>query len=193
MRCCNPLADFTMKYDEKKTAQLAAYFLQKSNGTLYLIKLLKLLYIADREAFREFGRPISFDKYVSMDQGPVLSRTYDLMNGAVRDSRYWSSIITPRAGHKLSISDESEINFDALSEAELRIADEVYDQFGHTQRFDLCDKTHEYSEWTDPQGSSRPLKYKDILIAVGYSEEEADDSINYMKEQQALAEFFESA
>ncbi|MCU7933748.1 MAG: SocA family protein [Candidatus Thiodiazotropha sp. (ex Dulcina madagascariensis)] len=182
-----------MKYDEKKTTQLAAYFLRKSNGTLYLIKLLKLLYIADREAFRELGRPISFDRYVSMEQGPVLSHTYNLMNGAVQDDGYWSSIITPRDGHKLSISDESEVNFDALSDAELAIADEVYENFGHVQRFDLCKMTHNFDEWTDPESSSIPLSYRDVLLAVGYSEEDAEDSIEYIKEQQALSEFLESA
>lgn len=188
-----PINGSKMKYDEQKTAQLAAYFLQKSNGTLYLIKLLKLLYIADREAFRKLGRPISFDRYVSMEHGPVLSHTYNLMNGAVQDNGYWSSIITPRVGHKLSISDESEVNFDALSDAELAIADVVYKQFGHVQRFDLCKITHSFDEWIDPGSSSSPLTYKEILHGVGYSDEDADASIEYIEEQEALSEFFKTA
>ena len=182
-----------MKYDEQKTAQLAAYFLQKSDGTLYLIKLLKLLYIADREAFRALGRPISFDRYVSMEHGPVLSHTLNLMNGAVQGSGYWNSIISPRENHKLSISDESEINFGALSDAEISIADKVYQEFGHIRRFDLCDMTHSFDEWTDPGTSSEPLHYNDVLSAVGYSDADAKSAIKNMEEQAALAEFFESA
>jgi len=46
------------------------------------LKLMKLLYLADRESMRRNGRPISGDRYVSMDHGPVLSQTLNLINGA---------------------------------------------------------------------------------------------------------------
>ena len=45
------------------------------------MKLIKLLYLADREALLRWGRPITFDAYVSMDRGPVLSSVLDLING----------------------------------------------------------------------------------------------------------------
>ena len=33
------------------------------------MKLIKLLYLADREALAQWGRSISIDTYVSMDKG----------------------------------------------------------------------------------------------------------------------------
>lgn len=45
------------------------------------LRLLKLLYIADREALTERARPITGDSPVAMDNGPVLSNTYDLIKG----------------------------------------------------------------------------------------------------------------
>ncbi|MCX6915882.1 MAG: Panacea domain-containing protein, partial [Verrucomicrobia bacterium] len=42
------------------------------------MKLIKLLYLADRTALLRWGRPITTDTYVSMDRGPVLSRVLDL-------------------------------------------------------------------------------------------------------------------
>lgn len=178
-----------MTFDERKTTQLAAYFLQKNKGMLYLIKLMKLLYLADRESFRILGRPITLDKYVSMDNGPVLSQTYNLMTGAKPSTGYWSSMISDRAEHKLSITDESEISTEALSESEMEIADGVFAEFGHKPRFDLCDMTHDFPEWDNPHGSSKPIHYEEILSAVGYSQEEITHAIVLLHEQQALDVF----
>ena len=46
-------------FNERKAAQMAAFFLgQGSGGRLAHLKLMKLLYLADREAVRAFGLPI---------------------------------------------------------------------------------------------------------------------------------------
>ncbi len=181
------------RFNEQKTAQLAAYLLQKSDGTLFLIKLIKLIYIADRETFRCLGRPISYDRFVSMEHGPVPSHTYNLTNGAVQGEGYWSAMIAPRAGHKLSVTDESEVGFGALSEAELKIADNVFTQYGHVPRFDLVEITHQFEEWNDPRRSSSDITYKSILHAVGFSEEDANNALDYHKEQHDLSDFFNAA
>lgn len=41
--------------------------------------LLKSLFLADRRHLNEYGRPITFDKYVAMNHGPVPSNAYDLL------------------------------------------------------------------------------------------------------------------
>jgi uncharacterized phage-associated protein len=180
-------------YDETKTTQLAAYLLQKSEGEMFLLKLLKLLYITDREAFRQLGRPVTFDRYVSMDHGPVLSITYNLMNGTVRGCGDWCATISPRDGNKLRVVDEAEVAFDRLSEAELAIADQVFDSYGHIPRFDLADFTHTFKEWQDPNGSSIPIDHRDILRALDFDEAQIDLIQENIREQQASADFFEVA
>jgi len=42
---------------------------------------MKLLYLAERRSFEKHGEPMIGDRLVSMPQGPVLSCTYNLMNG----------------------------------------------------------------------------------------------------------------
>ena len=69
------------QYDEIKATQVAAYFLSKFNNRISKLKLMKLMYIADRESFRICGEPITYDAYCSMPHGPVLSKTYDIMKG----------------------------------------------------------------------------------------------------------------
>jgi len=46
-------------------------------------KLMKLLNLSDWEAMERYGFPISGDRIVSMDQGPVLSMILNLMDGDV--------------------------------------------------------------------------------------------------------------
>ena len=68
-------------FKEVKTAQVAAFFLAKAPGhRMPHLKLMKLLYLADRESMRETGYPMSWDRLVSMPHGPVLSTTLNLIN-----------------------------------------------------------------------------------------------------------------
>jgi len=64
--------------------------------------------------------------------------------------------------------------YDHLSEAEIELLREVFDEFGTMSRWNLRDLTHEFSEWKDPAGSSIPITYVDILRAVG-REHEAEE------------------
>lgn len=66
-------------FNEKRTTQAAAFFLFKAGGKLPVLKLMKLLYLAERESYRQYGEPISGDNLVSMPHGPVLSQTLNLM------------------------------------------------------------------------------------------------------------------
>ena len=72
-------------FNERKAAQMAAFFLgQLLDRKMPHLKLMKLLYLSDREAVRAFGWPISGDRLVSMPHGPVLSQTLNLMDGFTR-------------------------------------------------------------------------------------------------------------
>lgn len=41
--------------------------------------IVKSVFLADRRHLNEFGRPITFDRYVAMKHGPVPSTVYDLL------------------------------------------------------------------------------------------------------------------
>src|SRR6266487_2727273 len=69
-----------MQFNEKKAAQVAAFFLHRARGELEILKLMKLMYLAERASYKKFGEPLIGDKLVSMDNGPVLSITLNHMN-----------------------------------------------------------------------------------------------------------------
>lgn len=47
--------------------------LARHDGHMNYMQLIRLLYLADREAIHRWGCPISTDRYVPMENGPVLS------------------------------------------------------------------------------------------------------------------------
>ena len=95
-------------FNERKVAQMAAFFLvQPPERRMSHLKLMKLLYLSDREAMREFGWPISGDRLVSMlhgRHGPVLSQTLNLMDGNVESMKGgWEDLVSDKKDHELSL------------------------------------------------------------------------------------------
>lgn len=159
-------------FSERKAMEAAAHLLQLRGGQMHYLKLLKLLYIADREALRTWGIPISHDNYVSMDHGPVLSQTYNL----IRDggSRLWSEHISaPFGDYEIRLIGEKP-TAQKLSPSEERLLDEIFKRYGNANRWDLVDETHKFPEWRDPHGSSLPISVREILQALGEPNEEIE-------------------
>jgi uncharacterized phage-associated protein len=138
------------------------------------MKLLKLLYLADRKALLELGRPITFDRYVSMKHGPVLSQVYDLMvaEEAPEEHSYWREHVS--GPDKYSVRLLGEAPRGALSPAQEGMIDEVYTEFGRMDRWKLVEFTHSLPEWQDPHGSSPPIPLRDVLRAGGVDDDEAE-------------------
>jgi uncharacterized phage-associated protein len=185
-------------FNERKTAQAAAYLIGKSGGTTPLLKLIKLLYLVDREALRRYHAPISGDNYVSMDHGPVLSQTYDLTSGGrqpVADG--WESWISDRQGHNLSVRREGagRDDFDELSDSDIGVMDDVYQQYGRLNKWELVELTHDEQvipEWEDPQGSSLPIPLRRIFQALGHSREQSVALTDSLKDADSIAKLLAS-
>lgn len=183
-------------FNEIKVAQMAAYLLQKRGGRMAYIKLMKLLYLADREYMILYGNSMSGDQAVSMKNGPVLSQTYDLLKGgAPEDASAWDEWISGESNYEVSIKKpvhgfDVEDVYDELSRANCRVLDRVFAEYGHYTRFQLCDLTHQICpEWQDPHGSSAPINPKSIFIVSGKSEEEAEALVANMRERHELQVF----
>lgn len=176
-----------MAFDEKKATEVAAFLLKMRGGRMSYLKLIKLLYLADREAFKRWGFSITNDRYVSMQHGPVVSNTYDLM---VEDTEkpFWARYISaPLGNYELELREECPT--DKLSRAEERLLAETYEEFGHMTRWQLRDYTHSLPEWHDPLGSSVPISVQEILEAQGVPAEDIE-AITYDLKQADKAERF---
>lgn len=181
-------------FNEYKAAQMAAFFLEKRGGRMSHLKLMKLLYLADRESLARFGVPISGDSAVAMPHGPVLSMTLDLMDGNVSSLRDgWDAWISTKENHEVSLAQplESRAALDELSDNDLSVLETVWDRFGHMDRWAIRDYTHDHCpEWRDPQGSSFPIGYDEIFRALGRSAEQSAELKGLIETQKALDRVF---
>lgn len=170
-------------FDEKKTTQAAAFLIKKSGNTLNYTKLIKLLYLADREAFKEFERPISGDSYVSMPKGPVLSNTYELIS--YPNKSYWHRHIK-KMDYDVCLSDDPGVSL--LTPNELTVLENIYDQHKNRDWKAMINYCHKCcGEWQHPGDTSIPIRVDDILKALNKTEREVEiitseiASINYVK------------
>ncbi|QBY02346.1 DUF4065 domain-containing protein [Rhodophyticola sp. CCM32] len=159
-----------MPYDPQKAAQTVAFFAMQEGGSINVLKVVKLVYLADRESVRTRGHPIQDEARVSMPHGPVNSVTLNYLNGAYRDDGGWSEYLRDRANNDVGVvqKDLTTDHLSSLSEGDLEMLESTWDQFGHFDRFDLADWTHNHiAEWQDPNGSSTPIPLDRIMTAVG--------------------------
>ena len=185
-----------MRFNERKVAQMAAYFLRQQGGEMSILKLMKLLYLSERESLRLYGTPMSGDRLVSMDHGPVLSSTLDLAkNTAIdADENGWDCLIRRKARYVLELVEGAagSDDFDELSEADQEILTSVWQEFGHLSRWAVRDYTHTLDEWVDPNGTSLPIKYKDVFLACGYDERKAMELSDQINDHRTIDRIFES-
>lgn len=155
---------------------MAAFFGQKQGGVISVLKLTKLLYLADRESLTRYGRPITYDRPASMPHGPVLSRTLDLINGFTEGppAAQWDEWISDRSNHDVEVKREfSRRDLNELSNADLDVLGAVWHKFGGMNPWTLRDWTHNNcTEWTDPEGSSTPIDDVTWLRSVGTPDEQ---------------------
>lgn len=148
---------------------MAAFFAMKEGGQIHVLKLTKLIYLSDRAFMQRYDVPITGDKLVSMDHGPVNSLTLNYINGTA-DSEDWDAFMSDRAQHMVAVSraNLTEDDLDELSDAEVRVLGEVWREFGYMGRYEIRDWTHKHCpEWDDPHGSSLPIKYAHVFKFLG--------------------------
>ncbi len=166
-----------LPFNEAKATQAAAVLLKLRGGRMKYLKLIKLLYLADREALLRWGRPITTDRFVSMDHGPVVSRIFDLISSepAPDDRSLWHRHI--KTVDNWDVKLESDPDNGELSPAEEELLAEIFSLHGNKYRWDLVRELHGFPEWRDSQGSSSPITYADIFRAAGreYADEMLGD------------------
>ncbi len=159
-------------FDERKAAEAAALLLERHGGTMAYIKLIKLLYLADRQALIQTGRTITGDRMVSMDHGPVLSQVYDCHKSGLAEGGPWQEYISPPSNYDVTLLASPKLR--ALSPYEVELVENVFKQFGHLRKWDLVDYMHTLPEWENPHGSALPIDARVILREAGKSDEEIE-------------------
>ena len=161
------------QFNSIKTTQAAGFLLERHRGSMSKGVLIKLLYLADRKLLAKRGQPLTGDQPVSMENGPALSKTYDLTKGAALEHRaYWEQHITVarKGDHNLSLKKKT--GTEHLSKSEIQALEEVDKEFGNWGWKRLVEYCHTLPEWKNPGKSSTEIQVEEILTAVGKGREE---------------------
>jgi uncharacterized phage-associated protein len=171
------------RFDERKSTQIAGALLRLAGGGMNYMKLIKIMYILDREALKRWGHPLTGDEYYSLPHGPIVSRVYDLIADEpdLSSGKYWNDFIKT---HDYEVRLEQPVESEALSPADVDLINEVYGQYGQLDQWQLRDLTHGFPEWRDPSGGRLPIRYADILRAVGREDDATEvaaelEDLNY--------------
>ncbi|MGE5343068.1 MAG: Panacea domain-containing protein [Candidatus Omnitrophota bacterium] len=163
------------KCNQIKTTQDAALFLKLNGGKMNYMKLIKLMYLTDREALSRWERPLTGDSYFSMKNGPILSNVLDWINlsKAGDETPYWCQYISISNRNQYDVSLKKDPGETELSIREIELIrkiDEEYKDFDKWQMVDTCHNV--LPEWKDPQGTSIQIPIEDILKATNKTDEE---------------------
>ena len=169
-------------YNARKSGQVAAFFALREGGSINVLKLVKLIYLANRRFMELYDCPMFDDELVSMDHGPVNSITLNYINGLQLERQGWEDFIRDRDGYEVGLASNriKEQHFDELSRADLGVLNEIWAEFGGLDKYRLRDFTHIFCrEWEDPHGSSLPITYERVFDVLGKenSKELADSVI----------------
>ncbi len=157
-----------------KLIQVSNYLLKKYDYCLNYTKLIKILYLCDRESIKQTGWSISDDSYKNMPYGPVLVNLYSLIKGGHPDLRMqakWDScFLTDGKNLKVKTDIIPDGELSVLEKNILDSIDKQYHLYSYSQMISEVHNKNVCPEWIDPNGSSSPLTKKDIMIALGFNE-----------------------
>ena len=174
-------------------SQMAAFFADREGGEIDALKLMKLLYLADRESMRRDSRVISNDDMFSLPNGPILRKAAELMQDQADVSEQavwnrWFSARTPGSSNLKLCSTVSENKLNYFSELDRETLQIVWNEFGHMTGRELSDYTHDHcNEWKNPpNGAPTPIEEIDVLRAGGVDEKYVQHLSEEIKTGKAL-------
>jgi len=179
-------------FGTKKIVEAAAVLLGlEARCRMSYLRLLKLLYIADRQSLLQTGRPIIGTRPVAMDHGPAHSEVLDLINGQHWGEPEWAEFIRK---DRYEVELRKDPGVLSLSRQEIETMRVVYEQYRDTDDWEVVRVTHGFPEWKKHyrEKTSTEIPFEDIIEAVGL----ADDREAILRDAQrtrALDELFRIA
>lgn len=172
------------QFNHDKATQAILWLVQRNNGSLNKLQLVKMLFLADREHLAKYGRPIVGGNYFTMKYGPVSSELLNYIDESA------TSDLAFKVADNFEVVGKKPAGQDWLSQSDLDVLDEVYRKYGHLDRFNLSEITHgleAYKKNEPPEGSRRPLPYEDFFLDF---DDEAKKMLELIvDEQEAWADF----
>ena len=182
-------------FSYKKGTQGVVFLLTRVGQMSNKMRILKLLFLADRHHIRHYGRPIFNDRYFAMQRGPVASGIKDILDYAMEGrtgftsdaQKAYADECLKQEGAKL----QAIVGFDdyEFSESDIMSLEWSIEQFSGKSADFLSNITHEYNEWKMHEKSlaGQDIRAREPMEYIHFFEE-SDPSEAYFKEDPELLE-----
>lgn len=147
-------------------------------------KIFKVLYFADINHLSDYGRTITGDTYIAMNDGPVPSCIYDIFKALRGDGFFQSE--AQRFSKYFEVHDWNFINpkmpaeLKYLSVSDAECLDASLAENASLSWNEIREKSHGYA-WSETE-RDKPISLKDMLLEKGNS----DDYIEFVTEMDKL-------
>lgn len=160
-----------LTFDHLKSTQAINYLAKKNGGEIDKLRVIKLIFFADRYHLRKYGRLITNDDYVAMKWGPLSSGTSNIIdsNSSFIDADiidYSSNYLSRDENNVMSLK---EVDEDVFSKSDIEALDFAWNEFRQYDQFSLRDLTHKYPEWKKHETAIKsgvkrvPMNLKDFF------------------------------
>jgi uncharacterized phage-associated protein len=176
-----------IKFNEQKSTEAASLLLYLKGGRSDFWWIIKMLYLVDREAYRRWERPITYDYYRSLQYGPVVMSIYNIIKKNI-PSPFWKQFIVTLPKESGVMLNGTPAPIKKLSKAEVDLINSVFQEKGALDGDQLVEFTHTLPEWKDPRktGSTSPINISDLLGVLDYSSEEVNRIEFELKQEESL-------
>lgn len=158
---------YHFQFNFDRALQASACLLRLDNKRMSYLRLLKLLYIAEREWIAETGESITGDRAYALKNGPVLSSVYNLIKGDATQSGRWDDFIHKDGYQVTLIADPGR---GELSKGMIDKLSDITARHREDDDWHIVDVSHTFPEWEKNRiGNSHPIPVEDILEAQGRS------------------------
>ena len=137
-------------FNEAKTVEALVLIAMRKPG-ITPFYVAKVLFFADRNHLRDYGRPVTGDAYIAMADGPVPSRAYDMVKGNLdlfgNPDAILNALQINRNDRYPRLHARREPNLDLLSETDISALEDSI-QFCIGKSFaELSNLTHQEPAW----------------------------------------------
>lgn len=178
--------------DTAKAIQAIGVLLRREGNRAGRLRLLKLLYLADRDSLAQTGSFLLGPKFVAVKHGPLHSEILDLINGWHLGEPQWSQHFKSD-GRWVLLEAEPEVG--RLSRHEIELLNSVSDRHSSHDDWDIVELTHTFDEWKKNypnlgEDTSRLIPLEDVIDAVGRAADKAS-ILQDLGDDEAFDGFFE--
>ena len=151
-----------------KTVADTIYYILRKIGKADKLKIIKLVYLADKYHLIKYSRTITGDDYYAMENGPVGTTAKDLLTLEKNDmfsptaQAYMGKLIEQAGKDYFYKAKDVDVEFDTLSDTDKEVLDFVIKKFGNMTTNELINYVHKYPEWRKYENS-----FKNGLIRRG--------------------------